>query len=213
MKILHIDNHAIFRAGIKNILKPLDTTIEFLEASDLQTALTVISSHQDIDLLLIDLSLPDSDELNHLKNLRCHIPTTPAVVLTAFQDPIHIKTALKVGLAGYIPKSATSTTLISALRVVLEGGRYTPRVATLHPIPGKIISPVHLSHKLTKRQREVLSLMADGLPNKTIACKLFISEATVKGHVTAILMTLGVNNRVQAINRWQETENGLKLAS
>jgi DNA-binding NarL/FixJ family response regulator len=212
MKILHIDNHAIFRAGIKYILRQLHPAITFLEASNLKTGCTVVSAHQDIDLLLIDLSLTDIHERDHLKYLRSYIPSTPIVVLAGSQNPTYIKTAQEIDLAGYIPKSATSATLIRALQVVLAGGRYTPRMGKLHTLPGKSRSP-SLSRKLTERQLEVLTLMAEGLANKAIACKLSVSEATVKGHVTAILMTLEVTNRVQAINRWQNMDDDLKLAS
>lgn len=213
MKILHIDNHAIFRAGIQCILKPLSANLEFLEASDVKTAMTMISSaHRDIHLLLIDCCLTDIHGLESLSNLRSHLPTTPVVVLTASQNPAHIKIAQQISLAGYVLKSSTSATLIRALQIVLEGGRYTPRIAKLHTLPGQSASHC-LSQKLTKRQSEVLALMAEGLSNKAIARELCVSEATVKGHVTAILMALGVNNRVQAINRWRDRGEELKLAS
>jgi DNA-binding NarL/FixJ family response regulator len=212
MKILHVDNHAIFRAGIKCILKPLDTTIEFLEANDLSTGILVAFAHQDIDLLLIDCSLTDNYELDNLKKLHSYMPSTPIVVLTALQNSAHIKSAQEMGLAGYVSKSATSATLMRALQLVLEGGRYMPRIATLHTLPEKGGSPTS-SQKVTKRQSQVLALMAEGLSNKAIARKLGVSEATVKGHVTAILMALDVSNRVQAINRWQAMGDGLKLAS
>jgi DNA-binding NarL/FixJ family response regulator len=213
MKILHIDNHAIFRAGIKCILKRLHPTIEFLEASHLKTALAVVSAHQDIDLLLVDLAIYNRHELNELKAVRSYIPTTPTVVITALQNPSSIQTALDVGLAGYIPKSATSAILIRALQVVLEGGRYAPRMARLHTCSIKKGLSPSLSQKLTKRQSEVMALVAEGLSNKAIARKLCVTEATIKGHVTAILMALRVSNRVQAINRWQDVGDALKLAS
>lgn len=212
MKILHVDSHAIFRTGIRCILKPLDHNIEFLEASNLKMALPVVLAHQDINLVLVECSLTDNFALDTLDKLHSYIPTTPVVALTAAQNTTSIKIAQKIGLAGYIPKSATSSTLIRALQAVLQGGRYMPRTSNLHALPGKNPSPP-LPHKLTKRQSEVLTLIAEGLPNKAIAHKLNVSEATVKGHVTAILMALGVNNRVQAINRWRDVVNDLKLAS
>lgn len=212
MKILHIDNQAIFRAGIKCILNQFHPTIEFLEASDLKTALAIVSTHQDMDLLLVDLTLSNQHELDDLKELCSYVPTTPTVVITALHSPSSVQIAQEVGIAGYIPKSATSTTLIRALQIVLEGGRYTPRIARLHHCSGKGLSP-SLSQQLTKRQSEVMALVAEGMSNKAIARKLGVSEATVKGHVTAILIALGVSNRVQAINRWQDVKDDLKLAS
>ena len=120
---------------------------------------------------------------------------------------------MKTGAAGYIPKSSTSQTMLSALRLVLDGGTYAPRISAHRRLQGGFDGRRKTPGNLTKRQLEVLALMVKGLPNKLIAQELFVSEATVKGHVTAILSALGVTNRVQAVNRAREDETDFRAFS
>lgn len=115
-----------------------------------------------------------------------------------------------MGAAGYIPKSVTGQTLLGALKLVLDGGIYAPRIRSWRSGQGRTNNGVVPQSDLTKRQREVLTLIAEGLSNKAIARKLFVSEATIKGHVTAILNALQVDNRVQAINKARQCRIGFK---
>ena len=197
MKILHADHHGLFREGICHILKHWDAKLEFLQADSLQNTLDILSMHNDIDLILLDLYMTSMNGFTGFKTIwKCN-PTIPVVILSEPDDPKEIKTAIDLGTAGYIPKSSTGQTLISALKLVLDGGIYAPRVG----IQSSVRDSEGGSGSLTQRQLEVLALIAEGLPNKAIARKLFVSEATIKGHVTAILNALGVDNRVQAINK------------
>lgn len=213
MKVLHIDDHTLFRAGMRHIIQQLQAQTEFLEAPSIKTALANIPVHQDIDLLLLDLAPFDENHLNGFNTLRERLPNTAIVVVSASEQPEHINTALAAGAGGYIPKSATGITLIRALNLVLAGGIYAPRSKGRHTASNTKPASNQAMTKLTQRQAEVFALMAQGLSNKAIARKLFISEATVKGHVTAILTTLGVANRVQAINCINNPVDDWKLAS
>jgi DNA-binding NarL/FixJ family response regulator len=200
MRLLHTDDYALFREGVHHILKQRDPNVAFFEAGNIQTTLDFLSKNHDMDLVLLDLYVSGMNSLSALKNIWNYHPNLPVVILSASENPVHIKMALDSGAAGYIPKSSSVHTLINALSLVLEGGTYAPRVASQHHVQ-KTMSPAKTPQQLTKRQSQVLALMAQGLPNKLIARKLFLSEATIKGHVTAILDIFGVDNRVQAINK------------
>lgn len=201
MKILHADDHALFREGVHHILKHWDTGLTFLEANSMEKLADFVARHNDIDLVLLDLSLKGKPTLPNLNLIWQHNPGVPVVILAASEDPQHMKQALEAGAAGYIPKSSGVQTLLNGLTLVLEGGIYAPRTVYQRNTQKPTAKLDELTQPLTKRQSQVLALMAEGLPNKLIARKLFVSEATIKGHVTAILASLGVENRVQAINR------------
>ena len=200
MRILHADDHSLFREGICHILKQLDAELEYLEASTLQTALNILAVHHDIDLILLEPYRPNMNGFTGFKTIWECNPNIPIIILSASEHHLDIKTAIGMGAAGYIPKSSTSKTFLNALRLVLEGGTYAPRTER-----NVVSRHGELPDSLTKRQWDVLMLMAEGLSNKSIAKKLFVTEATIKGHVTAILDTLGVDNRVQAINRVRQS--------
>ena len=196
MKVLLADDHPLFREGIRHILAQLDPAITMVEAHTVREALELIEGHDDIELILLDLNMPGADGFDGFQRIWCANPTLPIVILSASEEPRDIETAMELGAAGYIPKSSTSRTMLSALNLVLEGGTYSPRIAVGQRRGGESVE-----RALSKRQRQVLKLMADGLSNKAIAEQLFISEATVKGHVSTIFQTLEVDNRVQAINK------------
>ncbi|VAX13850.1 two component transcriptional regulator, LuxR family [hydrothermal vent metagenome] len=200
MKILLIDDHPLFRAGIATILKTLTEQVQLLEASSCEEALELIPEQDDFDLLLLDLNLPGIDGLAGLQKLRHGTPSTPIVVLSASEDSNKIKEAIAQGAKGYIPKSAAGEVIISALRLVLSGGIYLP-MAVFNEDNGNYASEKIVNskgEKLTKRQHDVLLLLARGKTNKAIAIALKMAENTVRVHVAAILKFLDVNNRTEA---------------
>jgi DNA-binding NarL/FixJ family response regulator len=162
----------------------------------------MLSAHSDIDLLVLEPYRPNMQGCAGLKAILNGYPTLPVVVLSASEAPQDIQTAIDMGAAGYITKSSSSHTLINALKLIISGGTYAPRLISRQHFQNGENHCKNPPLNLTKRQLQVLTLMAEGLPNKLIARKLFVSEATVKGHVTAILGALYVNNRIQAINRF-----------
>ncbi len=212
MRILLVDDHTLFREALLHVIKQFDDTAVVIEAATAREAMCLAAHYQDLDLILLDLALPDADGLSILPELRGLAPATPLVILSASENPPDVQRALHTGAAGYIMKSCSSHEMITALRLVLGGDVYIPPalLATLEILPS---SPAPLASVetpsapveeggesgLTLRQIEVLRLMGQGLPNKSIGKRLDLAEGTVKLHVTAILRALNTSNRTQAV--------------
>lgn len=200
INILLIDDHPLFRAGIATILEALADHVHLVEASSCEAALEILSTQRDFDLLLLDLELPGINGIEGLKKLRYQCPATPIVMLSATEDRNKIKEAIAQGAKGYIPKSANSEVILSALRLVFSGGIYLPMAVfdedTTNTEPEKIVNADGVI--LTQRQFDVLELLVQGKTNKLIATTLLMAENTVRVHITAILKFLNVNNRTEA---------------
>ncbi len=199
MKILVCDDHALFRDGLRLVLAGLERDVDLLEAATAAEALRLASEHADLELVLLDLGLPDADGLALLGTLRERHPALAVAIVSASEDPDRMRRALDLGACGFIPKSAKREVLGRALELIFAGGVYVPPAA-LHPGTSASDLP------LTDRQREVLELMTKGLTNRDIARVLEISAATVKVHVAAILDALGVSNRTEAVMAWFERQ-------
>jgi DNA-binding NarL/FixJ family response regulator len=195
MKILICDDHALFRDGLGLVLERLEPGAELVESSDSQGALDLVAADDSFDLVLLDLNVPGMDGLTALRRLRSDHPAVPVVIVSASENPNEVRTALDVGASGFIPKSSNSNVLLSALRLVLDGGIYVPPLA-LDAKPDE--EDRRRDRALTPRQLEVLSLMARGLTNREICGVLGIAEGTVKTHIAAIFEALEVTNRTEA---------------
>ena len=203
MKVLQADDHELFRDGVRYILEGLsDEPLQIVESDDFDGTFEQLRSHQDLDLVLLDLNMPGMLGMVGLRKLVDRFPSVPIVVLSASTQACDIESSLDIGAAGFVPKSSPSDVLLSALRLVLGGGIYAPRTSGRLASGSGVVTP---PPKLTRRQLEILSCIAEGMPNKVIASKLFLSESTVKGHVRSLLQALNAGNRVQAINRARET--------
>ena len=212
MKILIVDDHPLIREALRHVLTVLDAKIDLIEAQNFTEALAAADANPELDLILLDLGLPDIDGFDALLELRkCH-PGAPVVVLSASEQPAMVLRAIDIGAMGFIPKTTSSPLLLNALRLVLAGGVYLPvEVLRQHesaPEPalslaaqatqfGKMLTPQDIG--LTARQAEVLALLVQGKSNKLICRDLGLAEGTVKIHVTAILKALNVSNRTQAV--------------
>ncbi len=170
------------------VLAGLADDVCVLEAATGSDALRTLSQDPEIDLVLVDLHMPETDGFAVLMSCRDHYPAIPLVVLSGSALRSDIQRAMDMG---YIPKDTTSKVMLSALQMVLSGGVYVPSVMATPDEAGEAPS-------FTPRQLEVLSMIVEGVPNKVIASRMKIAEATVKMHVTAILKQLGVSNRTQA---------------
>jgi DNA-binding NarL/FixJ family response regulator len=195
VKILLADDHALFREGVKQLLARLHPRAQVMEAANGAEVLHAARAQQDFDLVLLDLAMPGVDGFSGLAAFRAHAPSTPVVVLSASEDAADVRAALDGGASGFIPKSSASEVILGALRLVLAGGVYVPPML----LGGLAQATKADLDALTPRQREVLALLAQGLSNKKIGDTLGLSEATVKQHVSAILKTLNVGNRMQAV--------------
>lgn len=194
MKVLVVDDHPLIREALRNVLAELDAQFELLESADSAGALRTAATHPDIDLVLLDLNLPDSQGFTTLEELRRRRPATAVVVWSAQHDHQYVARAIALGAVGYIPKSTSHDVMVNALRLVCSGGMYLPPEVLLAANPGGAAAP-----QLTRRESEVLALMLEGKSNKGIARELDMAETTVKNHVTAILKTLGASNRTEAV--------------
>ena len=201
LKFLVVDDHALTREGMRLALAALGDEVTVLDASSAEAARAAISRHPDIDLVLLDLGLPGAGGLALLQDLRRDQNTVPVVVNSGADDRSHVLKALDLGALGFIPKSSSLEVTLEAVRLVLAGGTYIPPQALAAPRGGRenAVGQRQGIRDLTGRQRDILTLMAQGKPNKIIAVELNISEATVKSHVTEILRVLGVTNRTQAV--------------
>lgn len=199
--ILIVDDHPMFRAAIRDIVGKLfadkEWEVTYREASSFQEALDAAAAMPDLDLVTLDICMPDSNDLSGLLRFRAKLPATPIVVVSAIDDPDVMIRAMLCGAVGFIPKASSMDTMIDGLRTVLAGGVYTPpAAAAVHPRPGDTETA---GLALTPRQAAVLQKLVEGKSNKQIARELAISDMTVKVHVTAILRSLGVETRAQAI--------------
>lgn len=201
MDVLLIDDHPLFRKALGMVLAQLADEIRLREAATVTEALDTLDRDKVVDLVLYDWFLPDGGGVRGLTSICQLLPTIPVVVISANEDPGTINTALAMGAQGYIPKSASTEIIGSALQLVLQGEIYVPS-ATLRHRRGNLPLPMStLGDLLTARQEQVLSLLAEGHANKRIARRLGITEATVRVHVSGILRGLQVDNRTEAVVR------------
>jgi len=208
MKVLVVDDHVLIREALRSVFAELQSDATVLEAPDCDLALRLIEQHADIDLVVIDLGLPDRDGFSLIAELRERDPLLPIVVLSAYNDRGSVMKALDLGALGFIPKNGRREIMLNALQIVLAGGMYIPPealalrdAAPLAPARPGVQSPSRLPDELnlSERQIEVLSLMMRGKSNKAICRALALAEPTVKYHVTAILKALKVTNRTEAM--------------
>jgi DNA-binding NarL/FixJ family response regulator len=209
MKVLVVDDHVLIREALRGVLTELKGDVSILEAPGCVPAGRLIAEHPDIELVLLDLNLPDGDGFAMLGELRDQHPAMSIVVLSGLQDRSTVMRALDRGALGFIPKSASRAVMLSALRLVFSGGIYVPPEilareeptlapeAARAPLEGKPTTPTELG--LTARQTDVLALMMQGKSNKAICRLLDLAEPTVKNHVTAILRALKAGNRTEAV--------------
>ncbi|MEP9370675.1 response regulator transcription factor [Mesorhizobium sp. KR1-2] len=199
-KFVIADDHPLFRGALKQALSGIANVTTILEAGDFESTKTRVAANEDIDLLLLDLSMPGASGLSGLVSLRGVHSEVPMVVVSAHDDPETIRRALELGASGFISKSASMDEIRNAVRTVLSGGITTPDGVDLGVERDPEISDlIKRLQSLTPQQARVLGMMAEGLLNKQIAFELSVSEATIKAHVSAVLQKLGVDSRTQAV--------------
>lgn len=205
--LLVADDHPLFRDALHAVISSGFTDTQLLEADSLAAAMAHVETMEGLDLLLLDLSLPDADGLEGLKTLRETFPWLPVAIVSAHQERQLVLDAITLGAVGYIPKSTPREQLLAALQQILQGQLYLPADIMRRPPPRAIPAaagedsedkPSRLP-RLTDKQLDVLGCMSQGMSNKQIARELDIAETTVKTHVSAILRKLGATSRVHAI--------------
>jgi two-component system nitrate/nitrite response regulator NarL len=201
MKLLIIDDHPVVRDGLAALLRQLGPEVTVLLAEGAAQGLSIADAHPDLDVVLLDLSMPGGDGFAALNDFGRLQPQFPVVVLSSSEDPRDVRRALASGALGYIPKSAPPRTILAAVRFVLAGNIYLPTLLAQDTAAKEDQAANHDSKgrvTLTSRQIDVLRLLCEGRSNKEIGRALGVSQKTVKVHATAIFKALNVVNRTQA---------------
>jgi DNA-binding NarL/FixJ family response regulator len=198
-EILIADDHPLFRDALKRAVTQAVPDSVLFDADSVATLQTLIETHPDAELLLLDLHMPGAHGFSALAHVRGQQPGLPVVVVSAQEDARVIQRALGHGASGYIPKSASVDTIVTAVRRVLEGDVWLPQhvAGTARPLESAEATAAAGVANLTPQQFRVLGMIAEGLLNKQIAYELSVSEATIKAHMTAIMRKLHVGNRTQ----------------
>ena len=198
MKILIADDHALFRDELASRLEEINPDIVLMQAPSFSQSLKIIEKEPDLDMMIVDLDMPDMHWEESIEQLRQKSKNINIVVISASEDMRKIQKIMTNGIKGYIPKRLEPKIMLKALKIIVEGGIYMPSAFAENNYTININSNCR-SKTLTNRQSQVLDLIAEGKSNKQIAYEMGVSEATVKLHINALLRSLKVNNRTQAV--------------
>ena len=199
-RLVIADDHPLFRGALREAMSGVLERAEIAEAGAFDEVSRLLDKGGDVDLILLDLSMPGVRGFSGLMYLRAQYPSVPVVVVSANDDPAVIRRCMDFGASGFMPKTLGIDEMRSAILRVLKGGIWTPPDVDL--AAGSDTQTAALLSRLatlTPQQVRVLMMLSEGLLNKQIAYELSVSEATVKAHVSAILQKLGVESRTQAV--------------
>jgi DNA-binding NarL/FixJ family response regulator len=198
-KFIIVDDHPLFRGALSQALQASFENAQVQEAGSLDELTDRLSAGGEIDLVLLDLTMPGVHGVSGLLYLRAQHPEVPVAIVSASDDAGTIRHCLDCGASGFIPKSQPVERIREAIRSIMDGEIWLPADIDLSQPVGEARQLVSRLSTLTPQQVRVLMMLGEGLLNKQIAFKLNVSEATVKAHVSAILQKLGVDSRTQAV--------------
>jgi DNA-binding NarL/FixJ family response regulator len=200
IRILIADDHPIVREGLTAVL---ETQPDFAIVGSAASGTEAVERAAALspDVILLDLELPELDGVAALRQIRATDPAAHVIIFTAFDTDERILAAVQAGAQGYLLKGAPREELFQAIRVVHSGGSLLQPVVAARLLRQFSGAAAALPEQLTERELEVLRQLAKGRQNKEIATELWISERTVKFHVSAILAKLGVGNRTEAVSK------------
>jgi DNA-binding NarL/FixJ family response regulator len=199
-RFIIVDDHPLFRGALGQALGGAFPGAAVLEAGSLDELTEQLATADEIDLILLDLSMPGVHGLSGLLYLRAQHPEVPVAIVSAADDPGTIRQCIDCGASGFIPKSQPVEGIRDAVRKIMDGEVWLPADLDLANVStGETAELVSRVSTLTPQQVRVLMMLGEGLLNKQIAFKLGVSEATIKAHVSAILQKLGVDSRTQAV--------------
>lgn len=207
MKILLVDDHALFREGLRYLLEQLSEEVAIMEAGNFFDGFELAKQHNDFDLALLDLNMPGSEGPKSIGHFHHHYPQIPVVVISGEESRSQMEKVMNYGAMGFICKSSSASIMLSALNLVLSGGVYIPLQMLHHYDVMAEKEPaitdrrrLHTNENgLTRRQMQILKHLAAGLSNKEIAEITNLAEGTVKIHVAAVYQALHVSNRMEAV--------------
>lgn len=205
MKLLHLDDHILFSEGLSAVLQQRASNLTVLSAHTAEQAFLLLQQHSDIDVILIDLSMPGLDGLAFLDGMDQRNLFIPVAVLSATDDLWEISKALKSGASGFIPKTYTSEAILNILDSIIAGDVVVPAEIqiALQKLPSRepeqnqqrILS----AYKLGQRQLDVLKLIQQGYNNDEVAAVLNLSKNTIKTHIRTLFSAFQVGNRIECI--------------
>jgi DNA-binding NarL/FixJ family response regulator len=208
-RLVIADDHPLFRGALREAVTGLFERVDIAEAGTFNEVTQLLERGTDIDLVLLDLTMPGVRGFSGLMYLRAQYPSVPVIVVSANDDPAAIRRCMEFGASGFIPKTLGIDEMRAAIQRILSGGVWTPPDVDL--TSGSDAETAELMARmatLTPQQVRVLMMLSEGLLNKQIAYQLGVSEATVKAHVSAILQKLGVESRTQAVIAAAKIESG-----
>jgi DNA-binding NarL/FixJ family response regulator len=208
-RLVIADDHPLFRGALREAVAGLLERVDIAEAGTFDEVAELLERGGEVDLVLLDLTMPGVRGLSGLMYIRAQYPSVPVIVVSANDDPTAIRRCMEFGASGFIPKTLGVEVMRTAISRILGGGVWTPPDVDLSA--GSDAETAELMARmatLTPQQVRVLMMLSEGLLNKQIAYQLGVSEATVKAHVSAILQKLGVESRTQAVIAAAKIETG-----
>ncbi len=199
-RLVIADDHPLFRGALREAVSGLFKDVDIAEAGSFDDVTKLLEHGGEVDLILLDLTMPGVRGFSGLMYLRAQYPSVPVIVVSANDDPAVIRRCMDFGASGFIPKTLGIEAIRAGIARVFEGGVWTPPDIDLGA--GSDAETADLMARLsslTPQQVRVLMMLSEGLLNKQIAYELSVSEATIKAHVSAILQKLGVESRTQAV--------------
>lgn len=198
VRFLIVEDHPLFLEGLSLALQKLSFKPGLQAVGSAQEAKTLLSKHVDFDLILLDLNLPDGQGFSLLRFLQIKKIFIPVAIVSASEEPSDVRSAMAAGAAGFISKANNSEGIVAAVEQVLQGEQCLPSFYLTAPQEDINLSG---AFNLTPRQLEVLSLLAEGLPNKRICQRLGLTEHTVKTHLKTLFQLLEVHNRTECVQK------------
>jgi len=207
-QILIADDHPLFRSALKESVQQALKSVNVIEVDTVTELQVVAAEYPESDLVLLDLLMPDAKGFSGLAVMRGQFPSLPVVVISALESLDVIQRSFAHGASGFIPKSASLSTITQAIRSVLDGQIWAPPgyQAIRSDLPRETVDFSDRLAILTPKQFQVLGMICEGLLNKQIAYELGISEATIKAHSSALFKKLDVSNRTQLVIAMQQLE-------
>lgn len=204
LNVLLVDDHQIYLDGLSITLSIMDNIDQVYQATCLEEAMSVLASTK-IDIILLDLNLPEVNGFNVMKRINTVTPGVPVLVLSGSDQPEDVRLAMSFGAKGYLNKTATGDEITDAITRISQGEKLNAAISIAFvnddaPLLDSIRQSVAREYRITQRQAEVLVLLSEGLSNKLICRRLDLTEATVKFHLKALFIALDVHNRTECVS-------------
>ncbi|MHB1207171.1 MAG: response regulator transcription factor [Rhodospirillaceae bacterium] len=198
MRIILADDHQLVRDGLKPYLERLAEKVDVLEVSSLDEALLLAPPKEAVNLVLLDLGMPGMNGVGGVARAVAAFPGVPVVVISGHYEAPYVRGALENGALGFIPKTTSGKSMVSALKLVLDGETYVPPLL-IDAKSSEVLSADNPLSKLSTRELEILRLLIDGNTNKEIARALELQEMTIKVHLRNAYRKIGAGNRADAV--------------